>query len=218
MLLRSGYADDAHARWRSLHEIAVISYYIQKEGQETASRYLRHGRVQQYKLACAQNKHKDRISAETLTHEEFLRLEKEYETLLVEYGESFKGDYGWASRPKERNLTAIEKYVELDHMRPYYKMASDNTHAGSHGAHFRLGLALEPDAGKILAGPSNLGLADPGHAAAVSMNQVTEALLKTKWDVECEVIREVLFNIAYRVGRAFLQVHQTLEKQKAKNS
>ena len=50
------------------------------------------------------------------------------------YGSEYKkGGYGWASsvlntqRPTFRH---IEESIDQDHMRPYYKMASYNVHAG----------------------------------------------------------------------------------------
>ena len=39
--------------------------------------------------------------------------------------------------------------------------------ANSHGAHFRLGLHSSQQEKMLLAGPSNLGLADPGHSKAI---------------------------------------------------
>ena len=51
VLLRSGYADDAHARWRTLHEISVVSIFIGERGKNVAERYLLHDHVQRYKLA-----------------------------------------------------------------------------------------------------------------------------------------------------------------------
>ncbi len=60
VLLRSGYADDAHARWRTLHEISVISSFISEHGQELAERYLLHDTIQRYKMACQHQKYKER--------------------------------------------------------------------------------------------------------------------------------------------------------------
>ena len=37
-LLRSGFADDAHARWRSLHELAVVSGFISEYGEDVAEK------------------------------------------------------------------------------------------------------------------------------------------------------------------------------------
>ena len=48
-LLKAGYADGAHARWRCLHELTVIGVFIAESGQET--RRLR-GQVSKYQIMC----------------------------------------------------------------------------------------------------------------------------------------------------------------------
>lgn len=53
-------------------------------------------------------------------------------------------------------------------------MASDNIHANPKGVFFKLGIPVESEV--LLAGPSNAGLADPGHGAAPSLARVTAAL------------------------------------------
>ena len=50
-LLRSGHASGAHARWRTLHELAVVAYFIEKHGEEVAERYLLHYMVESAKSA-----------------------------------------------------------------------------------------------------------------------------------------------------------------------
>lgn len=42
VLLKSGFADGAHARWRSLHEVTVVASFIKTHGNEVAERYLLH--------------------------------------------------------------------------------------------------------------------------------------------------------------------------------
>jgi len=44
-LLRAGLASGAHARWRTLHEIAVICQFLRQNDDDTAERYLAHGEV-----------------------------------------------------------------------------------------------------------------------------------------------------------------------------
>ena len=211
VLLRAGYADDADARWRSLHEIAIVSSIIYQEGQELAERYLLHDTVQRYKLARAHNEYKDRINEEPISQQEFDDLEKEYEVLVARFGKPFKQEYGWAaSVAKSATLAGIEKHVDLDHFRPYYRSASDNTHANSHGAYFRLGLSLQSE-DVLLAGPSNMGLTEPGHAMAISLNQVTTSLLATKSNFDCVVLMKLLTKVVDEIGEAFLQVHQEME-------
>ena len=50
-LLRAGFPDDAHARWRSLHELAVVSAFISECEEDVAERYVLHEVVEQRKLA-----------------------------------------------------------------------------------------------------------------------------------------------------------------------
>ena len=202
-LLQSGFADDAHARWRSLHEIAVFSSFIQQGGQELAERYLHHEIIQQYKLACEHQKYENRINEETISEEEFDKLKATYSQLVDKYGKGFKNDFGWASSVLGNDsptIRQIEEYIGLDHMRPYYRMASDNVHPNSHGVYFRLSLS-QWQSYVLLAGPSNMGLADPGHSTAISLNQVTTALLVTRSSLDCLVVMEVLKKINGRNWR-----------------
>jgi hypothetical protein len=46
MLLKGGYGQGAHARWRALHEVAVIAAFLRKHGQGTAERYFLHEAVE----------------------------------------------------------------------------------------------------------------------------------------------------------------------------
>ena len=180
VLLRSGYADDADARWRTLHEISVMGYFISKHGQELAEKYLLHDTIQRYKLACQHQKYKERINEEPITKDEFDSLKSERDQLVNRFGKSFKEEYGWAAseiRKDYPSISDIEDQVGLEHMRPYYRMASDNVHANSHGSYSRIGLSQSlHDDGVILAGASNLGLVDPGHSTAISLNQVISKL------------------------------------------
>ena len=95
-LLRSGFADDAHARWRSLHELAVVGKFIGKHGEAVAERYLLHEIVQQRKLARAYKKHEDRARLEPLTQAEIDVLDERYKALVARFGKGFTRDYGWA--------------------------------------------------------------------------------------------------------------------------
>ena len=179
-LLRSGFADDAHARWRSLHELSVVANFIENHGEVVAERYLLHEAIQQRKLAQAYKKHQDRARLEPVPQAEIDALDERCETLVARFGKIFNEDYGWAAPAlgdKQPSLAEIERAVQLDHLRPYYRMASDNVHANSHGAFYKLGV-FSPGRAILLAGPSNMGLAEPGQGAALSLGQVTAALVK----------------------------------------
>ena len=212
-LLQSGFADDAHARWRSLHEISVVSMFICQHGQGVAERYLDHGVVQRFKLACQMRNFQEKTNAEPITEEEFNGLKSRRDRLLSKYGPSFGKDLGWAAdalKIQRPNFSDLEKHVNLEHMRPYYRMSSDNIHANSHGTYFRLGLSLPGD-DTLLAGPSNAGLADPGHSTAISLHQVTTSLLSTKPTFDWLVVMKVLKRLRDRTGEEFLKSHLELK-------
>ena len=90
-LLRSGYADDAHARWRSLHEIAVASHFISQNGKDLAERYLLHDTVERYKTACQHKRYADRINEEPIPEEDFDRLKSACDQLINKIWEVLQG-------------------------------------------------------------------------------------------------------------------------------
>ena len=212
-LLRSGFADDAHARWRSLHELAVVGIFIGEHGEVVAERYLLHEAVQQRKLAQAYKEHEDRAGLQPLTQAEIELLDEQCEKLVARFGKSFNEDYGWAACApgiKRPSLVEIERAVQLDHIRPYYRMASNNVHANAHGTFYKLG-GFSPDLDILLAGPSNMGLADPGHGAAWSLTQNTAALVNTAPTLDSLTELTVLELLQEETGAAFLQAQKDAE-------
>ena len=213
VLMKAGYADDADARWRTLHEIAVVSNFVSQHGQGLAERYLLHEVIQQFKLAREHQTFHSRINEEPISDEEFGELEALQKELVNQFGKQFKEDYGWAAevlgvdRPTFR---MIEEQANLDHLRPYYRMASDNVHANSHGANFKLGLHLAEEK-VLLAGPSNAGLAEPGHSTAISLNQVTLDLLYTRLSFDTLVAMKMFTTFVGEIGESFLKAHQEYE-------
>ena len=213
-LLRSGFADDAHARWRSLHELAAVSSFISKHGDGVAEKYLLHDVVQRRKLARAYKEHEVRAKLDPLTQAEMDDIEGEYQSLIGKFGNEFAEDYGWAASAlgnKRPTLLNIEEDVGLDHLRPYYQMANHNVHGNSHAAFFKLGV-FEPDRPIHLAGPSNMGLADPGHGVALSLVHITGALAQTVLTLDTLTEWMVLDLLQHETGDAFLQAHKESEK------
>ena len=207
-LLRSGFADGAHARWRSLHEIAVIGQFVAKYGQETAEQYRLHDSIQRLKLVEEHRAYEEKLDEEPIPQDEYDVLRQECEELELRFGRSFRRDYGWATsalQSEHVTFRDIEQDVELDLLRPYYRMASDNIHANAHGIYFRLG--LDPDREPlILAGPSDMGLETAAQMTAISLNQITIALLTTRSILDDLVISKFLLKFGDIIGEAFLQV------------
>ena len=214
VLLRSGYADDAHARWRALHEISVVTHFLADAGQDAAERYLLHDAVQRYKMALQYQKHAKALNQVPLPNEEFQTLKKLRDNLVDHFGKPFKEEYGWAASSlskKRPTIVDIEVSVNLEHWRPYYRMASDNVHANVHSTYSKLSVMPQTDE-VLLAGPSNAGLADPGHSTAISLHQVTIALLSTNTSFDHVVVMRILEELVDEIGEAFLKAHRELEK------
>ena len=90
-------------------------------------------------------------------------------------------------------------------------MASYNIRANSHAAKFRLGLYLTGSK-DLLAGPSNAGLAEPGHSTAISLNQITLSLLATHTNLDTLVVMETLGMLVSEIGEVFLRAHHNYEE------
>lgn len=179
-LLNSGFADGAHARWRTLYEITIVAYFISENGNDIAERYICHDTIESYRAINVYQKCHKRLGYESCTEEEIVEVTTAFNKLCKRFGPNFKEQYGWASEAihKEKPLFVdIENATNFDHWRAHYKLASHNVHAGPKGIVFRLGMPTKT-LGKIrlLPGPSDSGFTDPAHCTAISLYQLTCAL------------------------------------------
>jgi hypothetical protein len=180
-LMEGGYPSGAMARWRTLHEIAVVGCFIKEKGQEVAEKYLLHHVVDTYKAAEDFQKRCGTLGYEPLSAQELSQMQADRDTLCQRFGKDYREQWGWAAaalKPKPATFAEIEAAVSFDHHRPFYKLACHSNHAGSKGIQFELGNALNPSGADVmLAGPSDAGLCDPGTCTAVSLLQITTILL-----------------------------------------
>jgi hypothetical protein len=211
VLLAAGFADGAMARWRTLHEIAVIALFIGEYGEDLAEQYILHQQVESRRamqdyIACH-----ERLGYESLEPREVEAVERSYQNLLVRFGRSIGTQYGWAaeqlgiSKPAFNN---IERAVGIDHLRVHYRMASHNVHANPKGVFFKLGLLEEENL--LPAGPSNAGLADPGHSAAISLVQTSTPLGLLHPTFDNIVALRIMVLLEREIGEAFGDAHQQL--------
>jgi Family of unknown function (DUF5677) len=195
-----------------LHGIAVIGLFIKERGNDIAERYLLHDAVECYKAARQYQQYSAALGYEPLSDEEFRKIKLAYDRLLSRFGSSFKSDYGWAASilgKTSPTFRDIEESINLDHVRPFYKMASHNVHGNPRGVFFKLGLYPETQ-DVLLAGPSNIGLADPCHHTAISLCQITIALLATRPNLDRLVLCNLLLRLADEIGHKFLEAHRSL--------
>lgn len=180
-LLRGGFADGAHARWRTLHEISVIAQFISINDNDLAERYLAHSAIEDYKRALQYRKYSDELSYAPLSDKVFEEIKSNYDDVKKRYKANFKSDYWWASDVlgnSNPNLSHIEEKVDESHMKPFVKLAHLNVHAGSSSIFYRLGSPPENDL--LVAGPSIFGVWEPGQNTAYTINKLTSTFLLYK--------------------------------------
>ncbi len=216
-LLKSGFARDALARQRTLHEFACTAIFIKKHAQETAERYWLHHTIESYKAALQYEQHYQRLGYKPQDPAKFVALRSRRDDLIARFGITFNKSYGWAAMALDRDRVTfadIEKDVQLDHFRPYYQMASDGVHANSKGLFVDVGhpyLDLVDYRPAIFAGASNAGLADPGQSALNSLNQCTTTFFTLKNDLETMMKLQALHSFVEEAYQAFIEVHRELE-------
>ena len=217
VLLKSGFADGAHARWRSLHEIAVVASFIKTHGNEVAERYLLHDNIESYKAATLYQRYYQVLGNEPITQEEYDSIKAARDKLIARFGNSYKNNYGWASfalNKDDPTFSDIEGNSGLDHLRPYYKLASHNVHANPKGVMFRLGL-IGNRSNILLAGPSNFGFTDPAQGTAISLGFITVTLLTTKPTIDNLVLCRIISKFESEIGDEFLKVQKEIESKRA---
>lgn len=214
VLLQAGFADGALSRWRTLHEIATVACFLHEHGNDTAQRYMDHLTVDSYRLALKVKAAGS--SAWRLNDARLATLAAEVGDLKIKYGKDFADEYGWAAtalqkQPNQRvQFVDIEKAVDFEVFRPYYKVASTTVHAGPKGAFWRMGLLGSVDPKAMLAGPSNAGLAEAGRLTAMSLAHASMPLMLTHTVVDSIVWVRVLSQLSRDVGDAFILAEEKL--------
>ena len=198
-LLRAGFADGAHARWRSLHEVASVALFITafEDNDRLGRRFMDYHEVEVYELAKRRWKHRDREDVWSISEDEYVAAEQRFEELKAEYGASFVGLYGWAADAlgKHRvSFASIEDWLELNHRRTEYEMANGNIHASSRGTLWRLG-SQNMGNSRYDDGRSAQGLERTIAATAISLNQASFGLYgaftswpwQSRWEAQWEL-------------------------------
>lgn len=211
-LLKSGFADGAHARWRTLHEVVVVALFIQKHGRDTAEKYVLHETVETCKAAEQFQKYSKALGHKRFSKRKMNRFRADYDSVVSRFGRSFKTPYGWAAvalSNQNPKFADLEKDVELDKLRPYYRMASHNVHATTKGITHKLGLLPWFDI--LLLERSDIGLADPLHGTAISLQQITSTFLVMKPTIDLITLNDVLTKLQREIGEESLKSHTAVQ-------
>lgn len=220
-LLRTGHAAGAQARWRTLHELAVIAFLLGSHDTDIAERFLGHRAIERYKDALQYQEHCEVLGYERFSQDKIDSMRSEYDELVVRYGESYKKPWGWAKPllPSQQtpDFAKLEKLAGLEHFRSWYRLASHTIHSGATGAMHIKGFYGHGDV--MLAGPSNAGLADPGSGTLISLYQVTTALIVNSTPGRTEPLDLIQLRaisvLLDEAQAAFLAVHHQLRTEQA---
>jgi hypothetical protein len=211
-LLQSGFAPAAHARWRTLHETNVTAHFIADRGGDVAERFLLHEHIEALRAAEQIQTYAKRLRERPFSRSEMSRLRRTRDQLEKQFGAEFRHPYGWAAatlQMKKPTFSDIEAPTKLDHLRPYYKMASYSVHATVKS--IRFSLALLPGHDVLLTGASNAGLEIPGHSAALSLAQITMTMTMLHPSSDTIVIGRVAHLFEGEIGAAFLVAARRLK-------
>jgi len=210
-LLCGGFADGAMARWRTLHEVAVVALFVQAHGEGLAERYILHQNVESRRGAVEFEKCSKRLGYKPIDPAKLKALDRSCARLRARFGSDYMNAYGWAAHhlgnPKP-TFADIERSVGIEHLRPHYRMASHNVHANPKGAFFKLGVLDELQI--LLSGPSNAGLADPGHSTAISLVQVSTTLNEIHPALDTLVALKMMLKLSDEIGESFITAHSKL--------
>ncbi|MCW2933113.1 MAG: hypothetical protein JWM19_4075 [Actinomycetia bacterium] len=95
-LLRTGHAAGAQARWRTIHELAVVAFTLAASDSDISERFLLHRGVEQYKDAERYQEHCEDLGYEKFSDEEMEQMRRASDDLVARYGTDYKRDWGWA--------------------------------------------------------------------------------------------------------------------------
>ncbi|WP_079474010.1 DUF5677 domain-containing protein [Marinococcus halophilus] len=180
-LVKGGFANGALTRFRTLHELTVITEFIYKRGEQAADRYLDYVIVMDKKDI----DYKKRELGITEQNEELIRdLNKKIQKIKKEKGPEFvndRSDYIWAkpflNLNSKENATFHKIFKATRENKQggeQYKDASNNIHSSPKS----LNSAINTINGTPITGASNLGFNIPASYATYEMEQLGHLLSK----------------------------------------
>ena len=219
VLMQSGFADGAMARWRTLHEIHVTSVILTEGGSEIRSRYLAHQAVEARASMSVYQECCKSLGYRPISKRKTQAIERQFDKVVKQYGKDFAKPFGWASdylKIKQPTFRDLEKRADKSLMRSHYKFASQAIHASA--SFYRLGLLDGEDV--LLSGPSNAGFVEPGQNAAHTLTQMCAILMEWKKDIDHIVMMNIIVRISREIPKPLAEAARALRRdhriQKAK--
>ncbi len=208
ILIKNGYADGAHARWRTLHELAVTFLYLYDSDYKVIHMYNDYEIIEKHKKAKEYKACENSLDLEKLEDSEWEELSNRREQVIEKYGKEFSESYGWTMNdlPKgRRNFRELEKHVGIEKLRIIYSWANESVHAGVSGIKDKLSLR-EEESYHFLTGANDCGFLDPVQYTSYSLCQMSEALLGMEDSLLHEIFDTLLFYFQNEIVAEFNRV------------
>jgi hypothetical protein len=205
ILVKNGFADGAHARWRTLHEISVIFLYLYNSDYETIEMYNDYEVIETYRKANEYNECCEELGLESIEDSEIENLNQKRDFLISKYGKEFTENYGWTMKdlPKgRRNFRELEKFVNLNHLRAIYTWSNESIHGGVSGIKTKLSLR-ENEQHYFLTGPNDCGFIDPIYFTSVSLSEMSNAFLNMEDSLMNKILEKLLLLFKNQVVEEF---------------
>lgn len=208
VLIKNGYADGAHARWRTLHELSVTFLYLYDSDYEVIHMYNDYEIFEKYKKAKEYKSCESKLDLEKLEDVEWDELFNRREEIIKKYGKDFSEGYGWTMNdlPKgRRNFRELEKHVGTEKLRIIYSWANESVHAGVSGIKEKLSLR-EEESYYFLTSSNDCGFLDPVQYTSYSLCQMSEVLLGMEDSMLHKIFDELLFYFQHEIVLEFSKV------------
>ena len=196
-----------------MHEVFVVASFISKHGEKCAKAYCEHRAVESKKGSDEYTRIHKRLGYPPIPQRNIAKIQSAYDRAIQKHGEAFKEAYGWAAaflKSKRPTFSQIEQAAGTDHYRGHYRMASHGVHANPKGIFTSLTSLMPTDT--LLSGPSNAGLADPGHAAARSLTMVSGVLMSLSPKFDHQLGIRVMDLLSDEIGEDLLKAHKKLKR------
>lgn len=231
--IKGGFADGAYARWRNLYETAATALFIKQEG-DAGERFLDYRYIEDYHRAQTQQEYVEngKLDIKSATEEEMQILKDKRDEMVDKYGSNFvdgRRGYGWASKYfNNPHFLAIAEETEIEHLKPYYELTHKLIHSGSTSATYRMGRIQRQNIDhrsidgddllevyRRMTYPASYGFADTAQNTAISLSQVSTALLTFQLTPLRLVKLQALQKMVDDIAEAFVETQLAIKKEEA---
>lgn len=226
-LMRTGHADGALGRWRSLHEAVVVATFLRQSDAKVAEKFSNYLFVQKYLGLTEYQRFAPRLGFDRLDSASAKVVKRHYRAIVGHMSpderERFSSPFGWAAEAigkKRVVLEDLEEAAGLGRYRPVYRWSNDRIHATPNSLLSSLG---DPTRKTLtLAGPSNVGFTDPAQFTCLHLAHGTRALVNTVGDETrpqwADEWLELMDRMTMVARDTFFRIEKEIEAEEANRS